>query len=73
MLQVIWLHPEKTPIKEIDSDIRKAYMWVYFSGSEGPNSPPYNEHAKNMVLYDHQMGRSGSHDACFLDGLTGCL
>lgn len=73
MLNAAWLHADETPVKVIDSDKSKTYMWVYCSGSDGPDAPPYDEHAHNIVLYDHQMGRAGSHAAHFLDGYVGYL
>ncbi|WP_425609064.1 IS66 family transposase [Vibrio mediterranei] len=34
MLKSSWLHADETPVKVIDSDKSKKYMWVYFSGSD---------------------------------------
>ncbi|MCG9702975.1 IS66 family transposase [Vibrio natriegens] len=73
LLQQSWLHADETPVKVIGSDKSKTYMWVYCSGSDGPEPPPYDKHTRNIVLYDHQMGRSGCHATQFLSGYEGYL
>lgn len=71
MLKSSWLHADETSVKVIDKS--KTYMWVYCSGSDGPTPPSYDENARNIVLYDHQLGRSGSHASTFLAGYQGYL
>lgn len=67
------LNADETPVKVVGSDKSKTYMWVYCSGTDGPESPFYNENTHNIVLYDHQMCRSGHHASNFLDGYKGYL
>jgi len=69
------LHADETPVKVIGSYKKKTYMWVYCSGADSPNTehviPDYAP--KPIVLYDHQMGRSGRYAKTFLDGYKGYL
>ena len=73
MLQFSWLYADETPVNVIDSEKSKTYMWVYCSGNDGPAPPSYDADIKNIVLYDHQLGRSGRHAVDFLDGYSGYL
>ncbi len=73
MLQSSWLYADETPVNVIDSEKSKTYMWVYCSGNDGPAPPSYDADIKNIVLYDHQLGRSGRHAVDFLDGYSGYL
>ncbi|MCA3903893.1 IS66 family transposase, partial [Vibrio vulnificus] len=36
------LNADETPVKVVDSDKSKTYMWVYCSGTDGPEPPTYN-------------------------------
>ncbi|TDP26441.1 transposase IS66 family protein [Idiomarina aquatica] len=48
------------------------YMWVYGCGTDKP--PPGNTSSPpNIVLYDYQDGRGGSHPKDFLQGYRGPL
>lgn len=73
MLQFSWLYADETPVNVIDSEKSKTYMWVYCSGNDGPAPPSYDADIKNIVLYDHCLGRSGRHAVDFLDGYSGYL
>ena len=62
----------QTTLKVIQSEKSKSYMWVYGCGGDKPppdsTSPP-----PNIVLYDYQDGRAGSHPKDFLQGYRGPL
>lgn len=67
---VLWA--DETTIKVIQSEKRKSYMWVYGCGTDKP--PPGNTSSPpNIVLYDYQDGRGGSHPKDFLQGYRGPL
>ena len=65
LLQQSAIQADETPIKVIDEDKAKCYMWVYCTGSDSPKT---NSLLPNIVLYDYQASRAG---ACVIDYLKG--
>jgi transposase len=67
------IHADETPLKVINDDKTKSYMWVYCTGTDFPNkNKPSNR--PNIVLYDYQQGsRAGSCAANYLHNFTGYL
>lgn len=62
------LHADETPVAQLDPKSgknKRAYIWVYRSNSL--------EHAPPIVVFDYQIGRSGSHARAFLEGWQGHL
>ena len=70
LLQQIAIHADETPIKVIDEEREKSYMWVYCSGADSPNA---NSSIKNIVLYDFQPSRAAACPKAFLQDYTGYL
>lgn len=67
------IHADETPLKVINDDKTKSYMWVYCTGTDSPNkNNPSN--SPNIVLYDYQQGsRAGACAANYLHNFTGYL
>jgi hypothetical protein len=62
------LHADETPVAQLDpgrGKTKKAYLWSYRSNDhdEGPQ----------IVVFDYQAGRSGSHARAFMQGWNGHL
>lgn len=70
LLQQVAIHADETPIKVIDEDREKSYMWVYCSGADSPNT---QSPLKNIVLYDYQPSRAAACPKEFLQGYSGHL
>jgi transposase len=70
LLQQIAIHADETPIKVIDEDRERSYMWVYCSGADSPNA---NSSIKNIVLYDFQPSRAAACPKAFLQDYAGYL
>lgn len=70
LLQQIALHADETPIKVIDEDREKSYMWVYCSGADSPSA---HNCLKNIVLYDYQPSRAAACPKEFLQDYAGYL
>jgi transposase len=55
------LHADETTLKVINDERAKSYMWVYYSGADGPSIEPRYQALQRIVLYDYQDGsRAGS-------------
>jgi len=64
------IHADETPLKVINDDKQKSYMWVYCTGTDSPGIPsPHN----NIVLYDYHSSRAASCAKDFLGGYSGYL
>ena len=64
------IHADETPLKVINDDKSKSYMWVYCTGTDSPNQSII----PNIVLYDYQHGsRAGACAANYLQDFTGYL
>lgn len=70
LLQQLAIHADETPIKVIDEDREKSYMWVYCSGADSPSA---HNHLKNIVLYDFQPSRAAACPKAFLQDYAGYL
>ena len=64
------IHADETPLKVLESDKKKSYMWVYCSGTDAPKE---NCFLKNIVLYDYQNSRAGACPDAYLQGYAGYL
>lgn len=64
------IHADETPLKVINDDKQKSYMWVYCTGTDSPNTS--NPH-KNIVLYDYHASRAASCARSFLGNYSGYL
>lgn len=63
------IQADETPLKVINEDKAKCYMWVYCSGTDSPK-----EHGnKNIVLYDYQPSRAGQCAVDYLQGFSGIV
>ena len=64
------IHADESPLKVIQDDKQKSYMWCYCTGTDSPNKKPENDKndTKNIVLYDYQPSRAGE---CAVDYLQG--
>ena len=73
-LQQTVINADETPLKVIQEDKNRCYMWVYCTGSE---SPPDKNVTKdpppNIVLYDYQNSRAGRCARDYLAGYQGYL
>jgi transposase len=65
LLQQVAIHADETPVKIIQEDREKSYMWVYCSGGD---SPKEDQPLKNIVLYDYQPSRAAACPKSFLNG-----
>ena len=64
------IHADETPLKVINEDKSKSYMWVYCTGTDSPSKSII----PNIVLYDYQHGsRAGSCVANYLKDFMGYL
>lgn len=63
------IHADETPLKVIQDEKTKSYMWLYCSGRDSPTE----EGIKNIVLYDYQVSRSGHCAVSYLEGYSGYL
>ena len=64
------IHADETPLKVINDDKSKSYMWVYCTGTDSPSQRVI----PNIVLYDYQLGsRAGVCAANYLQNFTGYL
>jgi len=64
------IHADETPVKVINDDKTKSYMWVYSTGTDSPSQSSL----PNIVLYDYQQGsRAGACAANYLQDFTGYL
>lgn len=69
------INADETPLKVINEDKKKCYMWVYCTGTdslgdsniEDKNKPP------NIVLYDYQNSRAGRCAKDYLQAFNGYL
>lgn len=75
LLQQAALHADETPLNVVKEDRDKCYMWVYCSGTDGPDTPHpmYATPLKPIVLYEFQKTRQAEHPKTFLDGYSGYL
>ena len=64
------IHADETPVKVIQEDREKCYMWVYCSGADSPDDTQAN---KNIVLYDYQPSRAASCPNTYLGDYKGFL
>ena len=64
------IHADETPLKVINDDKQKSYMWVYCTGTDSPNTPSPH---KNIVLYDYHPSRAASCPKGFLGNYSGYL
>jgi transposase len=64
------IQADETPIKVINADKAKCYMWLYCTGSD---SPQPNSDIPNIVLYDYQASRAGACVINYLDDYQGYL
>ncbi|BCD99865.1 IS66 family transposase [Marinagarivorans cellulosilyticus] len=70
LLEQSVIHADETPLKVINDDKQKSYMWVYCTGSDSPEtSSPH----KNIVLYDYHPSRAASCPKSFLGDYSGYL
>ena len=62
------LHADETTLEVLEEPSRKpqakSYMWVYTTGKSEDN---------NIILYDYQVGRSGTYAEKFLEGFKGYI
>jgi len=70
MLEQPVMHADETPVKVVDSDKTKSYMWLYCTG---PDSPQANCDIRNIVLYDYHDSRAASCPVNYLEGYSGYL
>lgn len=63
------IHADETPLKVIQDEKTKSYMWLYCSGRDSPAG----DEIKNIVLYDYQASRSGHCAARYLENYSGYL
>ena len=61
------IHADESPLKVIQDDKQKSYMWCYCTGTDSPNQNPENG-TKNIVLYDYQPTRAGKCAVEYLQG-----
>ena len=64
------IHADETPLKVINEDKHKSYMWVYCTGSDSPNT---QQQHKNIVLYDFHNSRAAACPKGFLGAYQGYL
>lgn len=64
------IHADETPLKVINDDKQKSYMWVYCTGTDSPNTPSPH---KNIVLYDYHPSRAATCPKDFLGNYSGYL
>lgn len=64
------IHADETPLKVINNDKQKSYMWVYCTGTDSPESSTPH---KNIVLYDYHPSRAASCPKGFLGNYSGYL
>jgi len=57
---------DETPLKVINDDNIKSYMWVYSCGADSPAGNLQGDSAPNIVLYDYQPSRAGKCAVDFL-------
>lgn len=69
------LHADETPLNVVKEDRDKCYMWVYCSGTDGPETPHpmYETPLKTIVLYEFQKTRQATHPRAFLSNHSGYL
>ena len=67
------LWSDDTPVKVLDVDKTQCTMWVYGCGGDKPTTMGDSPPLPNIVLYDYQDGRGGTHPNHFLNGYTGLL
>ena len=70
LLRQTAIHADETPVKVIQDDREKSYMWVYCSGADSPDDTQAN---KNIVLYDYQPSRAASCPNTYLGDYKGFL
>jgi transposase len=66
LLQQTVLKADETPLKVINDDNIKSYMWVYSCGADSPSGNINGDSAPNIVLYDYQPSRAGQCAVNFL-------
>ncbi len=64
------IHADETPLKVIEIDKQKCYMWVYCTGTD---SPQLGGDSKNIVLYDFQSSRGAVCPQKYLGDYRGYL
>lgn len=69
------LHADETPLNVVKEDRDKCYMWVYCSGTDGPDTPHpmYKTPLTPIVLYEFQKTRQATHPKTFLNDYSGYL
>lgn len=69
------IHADETPLKVINEDKNKCYMWVYCTGADSPpdNNPLDKNKPPNIVLYDYQNSRAGQCAEHYLQDFEGYL
>jgi len=61
------IHADESPLKVIQDDKQKSYMWCYCTGTDSPNEKAESA-TKNIVLYDYQPTRAGKCAVEYLQG-----
>lgn len=69
------IHADETPLKVINVDKNKCYMWVYCTGTDSPteNSASKKYKPPNIVIYDYQNSRSSHCVNQYLQDFNGYL
>jgi len=70
LLQQGVIHADETPLKVINEDKQKSYMWVYCTGTDSPTAMAVY---KNIVLYDYHASRAAACPKGFLGDYNGYL
>lgn len=70
LLEQSVIHADETPVKVINDDKQKSYMWVYCTGSD---SPEVTRLHRNIVLYDYHPSRAAACPQGFLGDYSGYL
>jgi len=76
LLEQAVIHADETPLKVINDDKQKSYMWVYCTGTDSPDTSTSHKIStphKNIVLYDYHPSRAAACAQGFLGDYAGYL
>lgn len=64
------IHADETPLKVIQDDKQKSYMWVYCTGTDSPRP---GVELNNIVVYDYHASRAATCPKQYLGDFSGYL
>jgi len=72
-LQQAVIQADETPLKVINEDKSRCYMWVYCTGADSPDKDPPPDAIPSIVIYEYRNSRAGACPKDYLQGFKAYL